>query len=218
MLKHIYWIRHGWQGDELYNLDIPLKEEGRKQADLTGKRLKRYGIEVLFSSRLVRAVETAEIINSYLQVPHETREELREIDFGVFTGHDPVWARENYPEYFAGRKAEKEDIRYPGGENAGMLLKRLEPFLLELKERKEERIAVVTHGNVIRAFSAEVLGLEERFRFRLGADMENCGITEIDYDTRAGIYRLQSFNDTDHLADFPELRRGALKNPAGRHG
>ena len=212
MWKTIYWIRHGWQGDELYNLDVPLKEAGRLQAEQTGRRLERYGIQLLYSSHLLRARQTAEIINAHLRVPHEIREALQEIDFGIFTGHTPQWAHAQAPEYFLRRDQEVEDIAYPGGENAAMVLARIQPVLEELAQRPEERIAVVSHGNVIRALAAEVLGLEQRYRFRLGAEMENCGVTEIGYDCGRRVFRLQSFNDVDHLIPYPQLRRSALKS------
>lgn len=211
MWKSIYWIRHGWQGDAVYNTDLPLLPEGRLQAEHTGQRLARCGIQVLFSSHLLRARETAEIINAHLHVPHEVREALQEIDCGVFTGRTPAWARAHYPDYFEARAQGQEDVPYPGGENGAMVLARIQPVLQELAQRPEERIAVVCHGYVIRSLAAAVLGMPQAHRFRLGVELENCGISEIGCDTEDGVFRLQSLNDADHLIPYPHLRRSALK-------
>ena len=63
---NIYLIRHGRQNSKLCNVDVELSPEGREQADLVGKRLQTYHIDVVYSSQLIRAKETADIINKYL--------------------------------------------------------------------------------------------------------------------------------------------------------
>ena len=211
-MKQIYWIRHGWQGDALYNVDIPLTEAGRRQAEVTGAWMEQWGVARLFSSHLLRARETAEILNTYLKVPYEIRPAIEEIHYGVFTGQTPQWAREHYPEYFRLREAETEDAAYPEGENAAMVLERIQPFLEELKRCPEEQIAVVSHGNVIRTLTAWLLGLPPQYRFRLGREMENCGITEVDWDEETDRFLLQSFNGTEQFRTHPELRRSAVKS------
>ena len=62
---NIYLIRHGRQNSKLCNVDVELSKEGREQAALVGKRLAKYNIDVVYSSQLIRAVETADIINEY---------------------------------------------------------------------------------------------------------------------------------------------------------
>lgn len=49
---NIYLIRHGRQNSRLCNVDVELSKEGREQADLLGKRLEKYDIEAVYSSRL----------------------------------------------------------------------------------------------------------------------------------------------------------------------
>ena len=65
---NIYLIRHGRQNSRLCNVDVELAKEGREQADLLGKRLEKYDIDAVYSSQLIRAKETADIINSHLNI------------------------------------------------------------------------------------------------------------------------------------------------------
>lgn len=66
---NIYLIRHGEKQDDFKNYaTMELTEKGFKQANLLGKRLKKYNIERIYSSDMVRAIQTSEEINNYLKV------------------------------------------------------------------------------------------------------------------------------------------------------
>ena len=58
----LYLIRHGRQNSRRCNVNVPVDEAGRRQAELAGARLKEYGAEKIFASELLRAEETAEIL------------------------------------------------------------------------------------------------------------------------------------------------------------
>ena len=68
----LYLIRHGRQSSRLCNVNVDLSPEGRRQSALLGHRLADWGIEVLYSSSLIRAVQTAEEINRFLLLPHQS--------------------------------------------------------------------------------------------------------------------------------------------------
>ena len=57
----IYLIRHGRQNSSDCNVNVPLSKEGQMQAELLGKRMKRYPVDALYTSDLIRAVETGQI-------------------------------------------------------------------------------------------------------------------------------------------------------------
>ena len=78
----IFLIRHGRQCSKLCNVDVDLSEEGYRQASLLGERLFHENIQVVYSSNLLRAVETAQAANLYWNVEHIIRPELREISRG----------------------------------------------------------------------------------------------------------------------------------------
>ena len=72
----LYLIRHGRQCSKLCNVDVDLSEEGYRQASLLGERLFREKIQAVYSSSLLRAVETAQAANLYWNVEHFIRPEL----------------------------------------------------------------------------------------------------------------------------------------------
>ena len=82
----LYLIRHGRQCSQLCNVNVDLAEEGFRQAELLGKRLAGEKIEAVYSSHLLRAVQTAETANRFWNAEHIIKEELREISFGEMEG------------------------------------------------------------------------------------------------------------------------------------
>ena len=82
----LYLIRHGRQDSRLCNVNVDLCEEGYRQAALLGERLFPKKIQAVYSSDLLRAVETAQAANLYWNVEHTICPELREIDFERWEG------------------------------------------------------------------------------------------------------------------------------------
>jgi len=211
-VKKIYLIRHGRQDSRLCNLDVPLSAEGREQADLLGKRLEVYGIEKIYSSHLVRAVETAQVINKHLHLDHEVLQGIHEIDFGGFTGKTEEEICHLYGDYRRERSLHREDLAYPeGGESGADVVARAFPVLKKICQGQEESLAVVTHGGVIRSLCAHILGTDQRHKLKFGIDLENCSLTEVVYDKERDFFFLERFNDYGHLESKPELLRGAWK-------
>ena len=87
----IYLVRHGqtdWNVEKrLMGLtDISLNESGILQAKLLGKEASQLKIDRIFSSNLLRAKETAEIINKFINVDISLDERLKELNYGVIEG------------------------------------------------------------------------------------------------------------------------------------
>jgi len=88
MHKKVILIRHAetdwnaqlrWQG----HTDIPLNSNGIRQAESLAEDLRNFAPHVLFSSDLVRAYQTSEIIAARLNLPVFTSDGLREVDVGA---------------------------------------------------------------------------------------------------------------------------------------
>lgn len=210
-MKTIYLIRHARQNSKLCNVNVELSEQGKKQADMLGKRIKSYKIDVIYSSHLLRAVETSNILNTYLKVPHVIRNELEEINYGLWTGHTDQYIQEHFGDYKRERWEMKDDIPFPEGENGQMVIKRTESVLNEMITGKEDNILVVTHGGVIRSLIAKMLGMKQAQKLKFGVHMENCGITEVLYDSERDRYFLERFNDYAHLEVDHDLLRNNWK-------
>lgn len=207
----IFLIRHGRQNSPLCNVDVPLAPEGRRQAELLGERLKNEQIEAVWSSDLVRAVETADILNEYLQVPREIRKDIREISFGDMEGLSDEVIADRFEDYLRERSRMEKDMAYPGGECAGDVVIRSLSVMKEIMSRDYESVAVVTHGGVIRSLVAYYLGMDLAKVQLLGAHLENTGITELWVRKSDGRITLNRFNDAAHLEYCPELLRRGWK-------
>ena len=196
----IYLIRHGEKAAKKESvMDIELTPKGLRQADLTGERLTREGIQRIYSSDMLRALQTARGINGYLHVPMEVRPGLREIDRGDFDLFDWEQACAKHPEFEETFERHEIDVPYPGGESGADVWNRARPVMEEILGAGLERAAVVAHGGTIRCILSGALGLPQARRFFFGNPPEHCGITILRYE--CGRCHLQSFNDFAHLGD-----------------
>ena len=205
----MYLIRHGRQCSKLCNVDVDLCPQGYRQAALVGERLAKERIQIVYSSALKRAVETARTANLYWNVEHEVEPELREICFGLMEGMSDEEIEKRFGDWKREQKKMERDIPYPKGECAGDVIRRVMPVLEKIGRQPNERAAVVTHGGVIRSVVSYILGMEPGKYRLLGKNLENCSITELSFDKETGMFTLERFNDYAHLENEPELLRSS---------
>ncbi len=165
-MKELYFIRHGqteWnaiarmQGQ--WNSD--LNETGREQADVNGQFLSEQNIEAMFVSPLDRTRQTAAIINEYLNLPATFDDRIMEWDCGDWSGHLYKDVKNKWPDDWQALEADRFNFRGPGCENYPDMIARSKPFLDELVERPEERIAIVSHGMIGRVMVAQLLDFND---------------------------------------------------------
>jgi 2,3-bisphosphoglycerate-dependent phosphoglycerate mutase len=160
-----------WQG----NSDPPLNERGREQARELAALLD--GVDVVYSSDLARACETAEIIAERLGLEVRLDPRLRERSFGAWEGKTWDELEERHAEalgrWQAGETHGAEDSE-PYEDFSG----RVESFLEDvLRKHPAERVLVVGHGGSIRAIHALAEGLDYgRDHLRIPA-VANCGLS-----------------------------------------
>lgn len=205
---NIYLIRHGRQCSKLCNVDVELAPEGREQADLLGQRLKTYDIEAVYSSDLIRARETADIINKHLNKPRVIDERWQEANFGGMTGLTNDEMREKYGDFLEKRATMTEDIPYPDdGENCRMVFERSFEALKDLTKENYENVCVVTHGGVIRALLTGIVGADYAKWLTYGRQLENCSISHILYDEKMKTFHIERLNDFAHFEGKDYLMR-----------
>ncbi len=206
---NIYLIRHGRQSSKLCNIDVNLSEEGLRQSALVGKRLASKAIEAVYSSHLIRAVETAKEANRYWNAEHIIRQELSEISFGEMEGlaDDEIQSR------FADFKIEQEqmelDLPYPGGECAGDVIRRAMPVFKDIAASGRQNVAVVTHGGLIRIMVTALLHMDPKYYRLIGNSLENSSITQVRWNEKTGRFTMERFNDFAHLEPYPQLLRAS---------
>ncbi len=204
---NLYLIRHGRQCSRLCNVDVELAAEGRKQAELLRDRMKHYEIDALYSSDLIRARQTAAILNEALQLPHIIKEGIKEISFGLLEGNSDEFINEHFSEFKKQQKMLMDDIPYPEGENGRAVYQRAMPVIQEVINSGSKNVAIVTHGGTIRVLLAALVGKNQANRFLFGLSLENTSITHLQYDKELDRFYLERFNDFAHLEGHPELLR-----------
>jgi probable phosphoglycerate mutase len=152
LTTELFLVRHG---QSLHNqqqviagqLDSELTAQGCEDARQMARAIGRRDLDLVYSSDLRRASQTAEIIAEtlHLSCPVVSTPLLRELDYGRFTNH-PVSEAMEYLNY-----KKIQDQRYPGGESFRDLQQRVNRFLdLLRREYLGKRILISAHSGPIR--------------------------------------------------------------------
>jgi probable phosphoglycerate mutase len=213
----VYLIRHGDAlpgGDEIvpggtYD-DQPLSSLGRQQAEALAVRLNKMSFDAVYSSPYRRARETAEALALPRGLEVAIEPEVREIRLGQIGNGLP---KDVSPDEYAAALRERlnEIVRVvarsgywssiPGSEPSGEFRARVLAAIDGLAARHAgQRIAIFSHGGVINAYVALVLGLERDFFFPVLNT--SVSIVRVKGDVRV----LLGLNDVCHLSDAGLLR------------
>ena len=163
MTTTVYFVRHG-SHDRLGRVlcgrmpGVTLSEQGAAERQALARRLTREPIDAVYASPLERTVETAEPIAQALGRPLQLSEDLLEVDYGEWTG--AAFADlEGRPEWRAWNERRTSALP-PGGESMAQVQMRVGRFINEAVQRHPgQRVAAVSHGDVIKAALMAGLGL-----------------------------------------------------------
>jgi len=194
-------VRHGqstWNSEHRIQgqLDPPLSDEGRRQAERLGQRIAGRRFAGFYSSDLKRAVETAQAIEAATGLKAEPMAGLREIFLGEWEGLRTDDLAVRFPEAWASWTDEPDWDLVPGGEGAALFETRVAAALDEILGRHSHGdVVVVTHGGVIQIALHRVIGRPSRglFPFKI----QNASISVI--ERRDGRMVIGGVNDTSHL-------------------
>jgi phosphoserine phosphatase len=156
-------VRHGetdWNRERRFqgHADEPLNDVGREQARKLAEALAGERIDAVYTSDLLRARETAEILAAPLDAEVVALRELREIDVGSWQGLSWPEIEEQDPEGVA--RWRREGHGWHGGETYEELGVRIVAVLREIVARHaNQRVLVVGHGGTVRATRAFVEGV-----------------------------------------------------------
>ena len=155
-MTDLYLIRHGqtkWNLENRIqgNKDSPLTELGLKQAEWLSKAYKDYPIDIIYTSTLDRAYNTAKIFRGKRQVDIVRLDALKEINFGEWEGRKFIQIKEENPEFFQAFRLTPESFRPIGGETFKEAKDRVVDAVLNIIEKnKGKKIALVIHGAVLK--------------------------------------------------------------------
>lgn len=177
-MKELFLIRHGRSlyAEERYigRTDTPLTEQGVAQANRVCSQLSRLPVDALYCSPALRVRETLQPLldkDPALQVV--VLPELQEIDFGKWEGlsFDEIQAKS--PQLVTEWASGNRDFAFPEGESLELFWQRVCQAGDRVLAGPEKRVAVVTHGGVIRYLLCHYLGLppekHRSFRIDLGS-------------------------------------------------
>lgn len=164
MSTTLYLIRHGEsEGNRrrafLGHWDLPLTEKGREQAQRTAAFLADQKPDVIYSSDLLRAYQTAEATATLLGMPIGKEPLLREIFAGEWENllFDDIM--KTYPESYRVWQEDIGNARPNGGESVLELQRRVTEVITRLAEKHDNQtMFLFTHATSIRVFTAHVLG------------------------------------------------------------
>lgn len=142
-MKHLYFIRHGESAANVLRqfagqVDSLLTERGRRQAAATSPDVAKLGIDLILSSPLRRALDTAKIIAKDIGYPVDgiiTNDLFMEHDVGQLAGKS--W--DDYREF---------DESFEGLESEADFRARVKRGLEFIKSRPEDTVLLVSHGGV----------------------------------------------------------------------
>jgi len=161
-MSNLVIVRHGQSQWNLENrftgwVDIDLSPLGEEEAHEAGKKLKGYKFDKAFTSALIRAQKTLEIILSEMKVnnlPIEKDKALNERMYGDLQGLNKDETRKEFGDEQVRLWRRSYDVAPPNGESLKDTAARVLPYYEEkikpeLKSGKN--ILIVAHGNSLRA-------------------------------------------------------------------
>ena len=147
----LFLIRHGetgWNVEGRYQgqADPPLNGEGLTQARSLAHRLRKHGVEVLYTSPLLRARATADIVSGVLHVPVSLDARLMEINLGQWQGRLAADIEREDPETFRRWHNEPWLVLPPEGETLAQVQERVYAAADEILSRhRGQCVGIVSH-------------------------------------------------------------------------
>jgi len=163
------------------SLDFPLTEKGRAQAQKTAEYLDKYKIDKAYSSDLLRAKETAQIIATRQNLDLIEDKGLREINGGDFEGQLFDDLHIKFPQEFSIWMNDLGNCKCPNGESIGELLSRFNKTVIEIaKNNKDKTVLIGTHAMPIRVIST-IWDKKDITDVREIDYVKNASVTVVDY-------------------------------------
>ncbi len=201
----LYLIRHGQSAGNAEGRfgghgPTPLSELGKEQAEKTAKVLAKEGINVIYSSDLLRAIQTAEPLAKLLDLPIHSSDAFRERHVGVLEGLTFDESKRAFPKDYYALVNRKVHHVITEGESYRQLLRRITTKVNEIiRSHPSERVAIFSHTGAICFLTLYLLGAIHRGTKQTPWIVtSNCGINRFELRGFRNV-RLLALNDTRHL-------------------
>lgn len=194
MATKLIIIRHGatdWNIENRYqgHKDMPLNEVGRAQVLQLADQLANENVDVVYSSDLTRAIQTADLIFGQRGIPIYKTDRLRECNFGTWEGFTMEELKEKVPQEVAAFQADPINFVSPHGESRNQMARRVTKMIEEIVHTHPNKtIAIVTHDGPIAAIMTYVTGegMTARNKYRI----DNASYHIVEYDNEKNKWRI----------------------------
>ncbi|MEO0250167.1 MAG: histidine phosphatase family protein [candidate division WOR-3 bacterium] len=198
----LYIVRHGetqWNKEEVFRgrKDVPLNETGLWQAERTGAFFSNKKVEVVYSSPLARATQTAEAIclatGARLSLDHA----FIDMDFGPWEGLSLANVRTSYPQEFETWRKVPHRFRMAGAETLAQVRRRVREGLQRIETQANGTAVITTHRVICKLLALHFLGASNNAFWRVKVDP--AGITLVEQKEEE--IAVSFLNQTSHLQD-----------------
>jgi broad specificity phosphatase PhoE len=207
----LYLVRHGqseWNKANIHQTpDVPLSDDGLKQAEFLAKRLKNIHFDLIYSSPIKRARQTAEIINRFHNSPIEFWEDISEwkspTQIRGKAAENPE-ASAILTSIFESLRRGDRDYKFSDEESFEELSTRAKKVLKHLEEKhKDQTILCVSHGTMIKSIVSQVVFGDDAspeifVKMKEHMWIQNTGVTICEKTIKRG-WTLNTWNDITHL-------------------
>ena len=205
MTTRICFIRHGetdWNVDKRIQgqIDIPLNETGRAQALAMAFNAAHHNFDAIYSSDLMRARDTANMLAERRGLDIKILPQLRERHFGIFQGLTAAEGKVSQPAAHARYIARDPDYDFVTGESMHNLAKRVEAAVQEMTQHHAgQTIAAVTHGGVLDILYRKATG--KPLQAPRDFNIPNCALNWFRFDGHGPDgWHLEAWDDHHYLA------------------
>lgn len=200
-MTKIFLLRHGeteWNIEKVFRgrAEVPLTENGKMQAKFAAEHLKGKGIKAIYTSPLIRAKETADIVAEVLNLKCISDERITGLNFGEWQGRPYSEIEKEYPDEFRKYKTAPHEFKSPNGETLDEAMKRSLNLLTDIESKYQDgKVLIVTHRVICKLMLLGILGLDSSRFWQLYPD--TCSLSEFTSGPEG--YILKKFNDTSFL-------------------
>jgi probable phosphoglycerate mutase len=200
-MTRVYLVRHGttdWNKEEIFRgrVDCKLNETGQAEARALAGYFKDIPVEVIYSSPLSRATETAQVIAAAKGLRVLPDAAFMDMDFGAWQGCPLKEVKEKYSDLYRVWRERPQAILFPGGENLAQVRARAwEGLTRVVQENPEKTVLIISHRVVTKVLICAVLGLDDSHFWQIQQDTTavNC------FQHNRSIFITSQINDTCHL-------------------
>jgi broad specificity phosphatase PhoE len=192
-------VRHGetsWNEQKKIQgaSDIELNDRGCEQVRKLALSLREEKIDVIVTSPLKRAYETARAIGRFHDVTIEAEKDLQELNTGDLEGLTFPEVMAKYPTFLQQWRADSSAIDIPNGESFRSLQNRAWPVIERIINRARNAV-VISHNFTLAAILCKIQNLDISRVTGIHFGMASKTLVEI----AGGKAAVVSFNQTDHL-------------------